>query len=139
VPGFLLFRPVYRSVREPETVEAREADLVGWVYASIRIDGLLAGVGALMGDQIDFEVYQGETADPQFLLFDQDQHTLLPGTAASRRFAATRILTVFGQKWTIYISARCRRLKMAAARFCRTSSFGEACWWPPSRRRFPGA
>jgi PAS domain S-box-containing protein len=105
VPGFLLFRPVYRSLREPDTVETREADLMGWVYASIRIDGLLAGVGALMGDQIDFEVYQGEAVDPQHLLFDHDQHSLLPGPTTSRRFAATRILTVFGQKWTICVSA----------------------------------
>ncbi|MFO1447456.1 MAG: response regulator [Opitutaceae bacterium] len=115
VPGFLLFHPVYRTIRIPDTAAARELELVGWVYASLRIEGLLSDVGVLLGDQIDFEVYQGERVDPDNLLFDHDRHTLLPAAESTagagaeraggtRRFAATRTLTVLGQKWTICLS-----------------------------------
>jgi PAS domain S-box-containing protein len=107
IPGFLLFQPVYHSSEAPGSPEVRERDLIGWLYAPIRIDSLLRDAAHHMADEVGFEVFQGETtADDR--LFEstatgQLDLRLLDSAAllADARFSAVRTISVFGRKWTL--------------------------------------
>ncbi len=106
-PGCLLLLPVYRAGAETSTPAAREAALHGWVYASLRIDRLLAGVDAAVEGQLEIEGYDGEDPQASFLLFDSDGKVDLDttrwtreGGGAGSRFAVTVPRTTFGRVWT---------------------------------------
>lgn len=45
-PGFLLFKPVYKSATAPLTEQERKRDLIGWAYAPILFSSILKRVEA---------------------------------------------------------------------------------------------
>ncbi len=61
VPGFLLFLPVYAPGRPLTTPEQRTAALTGWVYASLRIDELTAGLADAGGPEIAFAIREEDS------------------------------------------------------------------------------
>jgi PAS domain S-box-containing protein len=108
VPGFLLFLPVYENGADLESVEQRQAALLGWVYASIRIDELLEGAVDEAAVLLDFQVYEGVVVDSAHLLHDQDGHLSAgkPGPARARQFNGRLPLEICGQPWTLCTSER---------------------------------
>ncbi|WP_339522526.1 PAS domain-containing hybrid sensor histidine kinase/response regulator [Pseudomonas sp. EA_35y_Pfl2_R111] len=42
--SFLILMPIYRSVVDPSTVDAREAQAFGWSYAALSMDAVLSGI-----------------------------------------------------------------------------------------------
>src|SRR5688500_3263090 len=61
VPGCLLLLPVYApGVAGPGE---RQQGLQGWVYASLRINALLAEVAAAVDGQLEFEAFDGDAAN----------------------------------------------------------------------------
>jgi len=113
VPGFLLFKPVYRKGMERQTPSQRLAAVQGWVYAPIRIDELMQGVAEAASRQVDFEIFEGDTVQPETLLYDADGHmaaaTTQPQVAeqyARRAFHTVRTLDIYGRHWTLRLSPR---------------------------------
>ncbi|MES1194968.1 MAG: CHASE domain-containing protein, partial [Opitutus sp.] len=108
VPGFLLFLPVYANDAHLDTEEQRMAALRGWVYAPIRIDELLANASEVAAVHLDFEVYEGDTASPDHLLYDEDGHQFAQksGAAEPRQFTLAYPLEVYGQRWTLQTSEK---------------------------------
>jgi len=88
--GFLLLLPVYREVAPAATPEAREAATLGWVYAPLVADEMLAGLGA-------------ELATVAISLTDSAEQT--PFFESQDAFAsdmeATRTLNVQGRQWVM--------------------------------------
>jgi len=103
LPGFLLFLPVYENGAHLENLEQRMSALRGWVYAPIRVDELLGGVTDEAAGLLDFEVYEGDTVDPDRLLYDDDGHRFAQkaGLAPARLFERSQLLDVYGQHWTL--------------------------------------
>ena len=62
--GFLLYLPVYRNGSNPESIDERRKNLVGWVYSPFRIKDLVEGI---------LGVNDALTSDVDFELFDVDQ------------------------------------------------------------------
>ncbi|HVU33378.1 MAG TPA: CHASE domain-containing protein [Opitutaceae bacterium] len=106
-PGFLYLLPVYRGGIMPPTPAAREAALVGLVYAPIVIDEVFAGVLSDTEGLLDVEVFEGTRPSRANLLLDADGVLVAAGDAAGprllggRRFSQVKSITVGGQEWTL--------------------------------------
>jgi PAS domain S-box-containing protein len=93
-PGVLMFGPVYRTARFPETPVARENALMGWVFAPFRSEEFIdrSGVGA--GSQTAFRIVDvtdgGDAPVLQTRNFDADP---------SGRVLHSLTQTVYGRTW----------------------------------------
>ena len=110
VPGFLLFLPVWANGEVPPA-DARAARVEGWVYAALRLEELLRGVGESASGQLDYEIFQGTEPTADTLLHDADGHLGVGGGRvigaadyARRTFHADRPLVLYGQTVTLRMS-----------------------------------
>ncbi|HEX3157751.1 MAG TPA: CHASE domain-containing protein [Gemmatimonadaceae bacterium] len=103
-PGFLIYEPVYEHGTSPSTVEARQTALVGWVYSPFRARDLFTGIfGSETEPRVAFQVYDGATVAPEYLLFDSRRPPRALDASALRD---TVTLPVFGRTWTLAFAAR---------------------------------
>ncbi len=106
VEGFLLLLPVYADKGAPATEAGRIAALRGWVYASIRVDELLADMPTSAAVQLNFDVFEGGEMTPETLLFDGDgffpgsDRRILTG-GRNNSMQGQRKMDVLGQEWML--------------------------------------
>jgi diguanylate cyclase (GGDEF)-like protein len=102
-PGFLMYLPVYRGAAAHDTLAARRANLLGWVYAPFRMHDLMKGIlGQHFGEieaSLDLEIYDGETLTPTNLMFDSNRQA----DKARAAFSAVKPLTLFEHRWTVAV------------------------------------
>jgi len=67
--GFLMYVPVYRAGLPHDTVAARRAAIVGWVYAPFRMNDLMRGLGGEHAGDLQVEVYDGLAPSADALLY----------------------------------------------------------------------
>lgn len=97
--GFLLYLPVYRGGRVPDTMEQRREALVGFVYSPFRADDLLHGIfGTEQQPRVAFQLYDGPVVDEEKLLHSSHDPEELP---RAPMFTTTTTLTVAGRPWTL--------------------------------------
>lgn len=98
--GFAMFMPVYRPGSLTDTVDARRANLMGWVVAPCRMDVWMAGLpgGEISG--MGVRIFDGIEISNQSLLFDSNPSPL-PKTQASA--ATLEYLQMAGRTWTLAI------------------------------------
>ena len=108
--GFLLYLPVYRSGLLHDTTAQRRSNLAGWVYAPFRMNdlmtkGVLGRYLDAISDSLDIEVYDGETADKQALMYDSLPATIhAAGTRVREgQYSSIRTSRYFGRTWTIVV------------------------------------
>ena len=113
VPGFLLLLPVFQKGIALPPPEQRLGMVAGWVYAPIRIDELMIGVAETAGNQLDFEVFEGNGTQPDTLLYDMDGLSVAnPGLIGpgqyypDRTFTSIIPLDLYGRRWTLRFSTR---------------------------------
>ncbi|MEW5755889.1 MAG: CHASE domain-containing protein [Pseudomonadota bacterium] len=97
-PGFLIYLPLYSK---PVTiVEERRENLRGFVYSPFRVRDLMMGILGYGSPEVDFEIYDSDTLDPETLLYDSEGHT-----TGEHEHEGTlqeiRKLTIAGHSWTI--------------------------------------
>ena len=68
-PGFLMYAPVYKAGMPYDTVAARRAAIVGWVYAPFRMNDLMRGLGGEHAGDLQVEVYDGLEPSADALLY----------------------------------------------------------------------
>ena len=105
--GFLMYMPLYRGGKVPETLDQRRNALSGFVYSPFRTHDLMQGI--LGGDSLDldFAIYDQGGSAPETLLYDSRSHrgnTAVP--AASPQFATTRSIVLPGRTWTVLFRSR---------------------------------
>ena len=67
--GVLMYLPVYRAGRLAGTVEQRREAIAGWVYAPIRVNDLMRGLGGAHSTDLDIEIHDGEPGNAAALLY----------------------------------------------------------------------
>lgn len=98
--ALVLFYPVYDPGMLRFTQAQREAAILGYCFAVLRVGDVLAGVGEALG--VDLELYDGRIA-PAYLLFDTDRHRMTHA-APRPRFAEHQITQTLAQRdWTWYL------------------------------------
>jgi PAS domain S-box-containing protein len=110
-PGFLILYPVYRKGTNPQTPEERKESLIGWTYMPIVASRVLNGATSQIDDQLDFEVFHGDTMSRENLIFDADHHlekstkTLFSDVDYSGRdYTLSSKIHVGGEVWTLVCS-----------------------------------
>ena len=100
--GFLMYLPVYAPDQAHETLTERRASLLGWVSAPFRMDDLMRGILGEQVTQVDLEIFDGETASIDTLMYDSDaQLSLLQPTAA--HLQSNQRLQLGGHVWQIHL------------------------------------
>ena len=110
VPGFLLFLPIYQKQSGAVAEPSLESTL-GWVYASIRIDELMADMPGMASAQLDFEVFENDQIDAESLLYGNvttrfagTERTFTADDYADRNFQIQQKLRILGRNWVIWLS-----------------------------------
>ena len=100
-PGFLMYVPVYRAGAAHDTVAARRAAIVGWVYAPFRMNDLMRGLGGQHAGDLQIEVYDGMAPTADALLYRS------PGAAAPARhrplLSYQTTIDSAGRAWTVVV------------------------------------
>lgn len=101
--GFLLYLPVYRKGAGVDTVEARQAALLGWVYSPFRVKDLMNGILGQSADDIDFTIYDGEKIDPEQKMYATGDVAprVRDAAEAPTEFKRAVQLSSAGRTWTI--------------------------------------
>ncbi len=119
VPGFMLFLPVYRSdlsagagngSATPAGAADRDRSLIGWVFASFRVDLLTKDLAPAEEEEMSLEVYEGMPFSPETLIFASGAARPHANTAKNSLEAslegidsleASVPLKIYGQEWTL--------------------------------------
>ncbi|HEX7070446.1 MAG TPA: CHASE domain-containing protein, partial [Rhodothermales bacterium] len=98
--GFLIYAPVYRGGRIPESATDRQNELIGFVYSAFRAGDLFNGIfGTERNPRVAFRIYDGTRVDSTRLLLDSDSVGIAPTVPS--KFFDTRQLTTANRVWTI--------------------------------------
>ena len=111
-PGFVMYMPVFDKGVPTATEEERRAALRGYVFAPFRMQDLMDGILGAERPMIRFVIFDGETTDPNSVLYDCESH--VPGVLLPIDSPRTQIATleIAGRPWTI--------LYMGSSRFDAT-------------------
>lgn len=93
-PGFLIYLPIYRNDRAHDSVDARRAALVGFVYSPFRALDLMQSIFASGGDDLEVEVYDGAPS-PANLLYAS------AGAGRRAQHQLDRQQSIAGHQWTV--------------------------------------
>jgi len=99
-PGVVMYLPIYRKGIPNHTVAQRRANIVGWVFASFRMNDLMAKLNGERSEDIDIVIFDGETISPETMIYDTDDDafTLDPDIPLLK---ALRRIDIAGRTWTI--------------------------------------
>jgi len=101
-PGFVMYLPVYARGAAHDSVAQRRAQLVGWVFASFRMNDLMAGLYGEQPEGLAFAIYDGvEPSDAALLYRTAGAHSAPQLTT----LAAREYLVVSGHAWTLSMNA----------------------------------
>lgn len=94
---------VYKYGSSHDNIAERRANIIGWVYAPIRVSELMAELFGEHATEVDIEIYNGKEPALAAMMYDSDNIPRSHLTAADARFQATRRLNFYGQDWTMVI------------------------------------
>lgn len=100
--GFLIYKPVYRNGPPHETIEARRASLIGWVYSPFRMDDFMRGLNGKEENALDIEIYDESISDASKMY---DAQPSVNATTRDRALTSINQVLAGSRTWTIAISA----------------------------------
>lgn len=105
--GILMYLPSYRRGMPTETVAQRQAALRGFVYSPIRMHDFVRAALVNMPAEVDFDLYSGQSAQPERLLFSsrQTRERMTPADYAPR-FSVARTIEAYGASWHFLFTSR---------------------------------
>ena len=113
-PGFLYFLPVYKQGANPQTLAERRRDLLGLLYVPMVASELLKSLGSEYINLLDFELFDGASADPENLMFDADGVLSIEMSGgqrknlAGRKLVTERVIFVGGHVLTLRATSTAR-------------------------------
>ncbi len=99
--GFLTYLPVYSTKHIPETLDERQAQFQGWVYAAFRAGDLMMGILGSNDPHLFFSIYDGESINDEALLYSSHPESY----ANQVDLTVTKGIELQGRPWTIRFSA----------------------------------
>lgn len=102
--GFLLYLPIYRNSPPHATVAERRASIIGWAYSPFRMDDLMGGIFGEHAGDLDIEIYDGEEATTDTLMYDSDG-SLAASAPRQMELHSGAVIEIAGRAWTVRIRA----------------------------------
>ena len=131
VAGFLYMLPYYKPGMPTETPEQRIEALLGWTYMPMLGPMVFDGIMSVANNELDVEVFGGETLSNELLIFDGDDHlskinhaTYAEGDYADREQHAKLPIMIGGRTWTLSLSTTPKFVKRSRAEVWTTGATG---------------
>ena len=104
-----MFLAVYHNNRPRITTAERQANIFGWIYAPFRMDDLMVDTLGERSKDIDIEIFDGENATPESLIYETGKKLSLLQTHLPM-YQTTQRLNVFATSldYQDAVSARLR-------------------------------
>ncbi|MCC5978378.1 MAG: CHASE domain-containing protein [Salinarimonas sp.] len=101
-PGFLIYLPIYRGGRIPDTVAERREQFIGWIYSPFRSGDLFDRSFELRErpPEITFAVFDGESTDDSALLY---RDARMDDADPDISHQADRVVQIGDRLWTLRI------------------------------------
>jgi signal transduction histidine kinase len=100
--GFLMYKPIYERGKPHTLLSDRQENIIGWVYSVFRMNDFMAGVHGEQADDLDIEIYDGDTILDETLMFDSETSLSLEKPLNNNGLTVYRI-NVVDHVWTIRI------------------------------------
>ncbi|WP_340159432.1 CHASE domain-containing protein [uncultured Hoeflea sp.] len=97
-PGFLLLHPMYKEGFEPGSSADEWATFDGWIYAPFIAKNFMNELTQSQGNTINFRVYDGDSEDPEALIYDSRKVRVADYVPA---FTKREQIDVMQQRWLI--------------------------------------
>ncbi len=100
-PGMLLCLPVYRRGAPVFTMGERRTALQGFIYSASLVKGFVYSILGKLPDNLDFEIYDGESVLPGNLMFSslKNEKVSLPANYRPE-LTLTRTVAMHDRSWT---------------------------------------
>jgi len=98
--GFVMFLPVYRRGGVVDSLEARRANLIGWVVAPFNMEAWMASLYGEHAAGIDVRIFDGIEITQQAQLYDSGVPGAWPGQRSDEML---EYLNVAGRSWTLAV------------------------------------
>ena len=98
--AFLMLLPLYAKGAATDTVAARRAALVGWVWAAFRVGDLMSSLYGEGTPGLELRIHDGVTLNDDTLIFRTTPDT---GSAEPPRFEAQEYIGLAGHTWTLAV------------------------------------
>ncbi len=121
--NFVMFMPLYKGGRHPDTLAERRTNLQGWVVAPVQMNDLMA---SLYGNHVpgnDIKIYDGVQMSPESLMFDSTQSA---STQAVTPLEQTEYLVLAGRTWAVTVRERADSAALVARDSSRLMALGGA-------------
>ncbi|WP_019143322.1 CHASE domain-containing protein [Noviherbaspirillum massiliense] len=103
-PGFLMFLPVYRNDLPHDTIEARRANLLGWVYAPFRMNDLMLALHGEPRRDLDIEIYDRANLTDAARMYDTITEVDAP--RAKTKLRRQDLIDVASHRWLVVTAAQ---------------------------------
>jgi PAS domain S-box-containing protein len=98
-----IYLPIYRHGQPASTLAERRANIIGWIYAPLLMEDMLAGILGEHASALDLEIFDGKEASEASELYDPDNRTRHERPAA--RYSRLQQLSIANHTWTMEISS----------------------------------
>lgn len=99
--GFVMFLPIYKSGVPHDTLNSRRANLIGWVYASSRLEAMMEGIRGEAFSDLDIEIHDGNNISDETLMYDSDFSNSHLASGSQAAFRAAIRMAIAGHEWTL--------------------------------------
>jgi PAS domain S-box-containing protein len=103
--GFLIYLPVYRKGSNPQTVEERRKNIIGFVYNPFRAADLMNATLLRSYADLQIEVYDGNEISAETLLYSKDTTSGYFGESGQDQLTKIETMSVGGHNWQIYFAS----------------------------------
>tara|TARA_R110000772_G_scaffold128787_1_gene236522 strand:- start:8154 stop:11459 length:3306 start_codon:yes stop_codon:yes gene_type:complete len=103
-PSFVMYIPIYGASEVPGTLAARRERITGYIDVPFRVRDLIGGMAREVNAELDFDIFDGDPADPDNLLYLSDAISH-EERGARGEAQIERSLTVGTRRWTFYVSS----------------------------------
>ncbi|WP_347157627.1 CHASE domain-containing protein [Pontibacter chitinilyticus] len=103
--GFLIYLPLYWHNADPESIKDRQQLIKGFVYSPFRIKDLMQSVLGDNFEDLDIEVFDGNTLNKSALLFSTSS-TLYSQQSDKRNYHTLGTISVGNHTWRVYITGK---------------------------------
>lgn len=97
-PGFLLLHPMYKEGFERGSSDDKSDLFDGWIYAPFIAKNFMRGLTESQGSTLNLRVYDGDTEDPEALIYDGRK---VQNDDFKPAFSKREQIDVMQQKWLI--------------------------------------
>lgn len=105
-PGFIMYLPVYAPGQAHDSVTQRRTHLIGWVYASFRMNDFMASLYGSQVPGLTLTIHDGTDTQVESLLYRSDGAVARNAASKIPSVSAIEYMVVAGHNWTLSLSTQ---------------------------------